>query len=168
MCEGKTEKLYFGGMRQCVRRVSQLTVKEPGEDHLSLVRRAAEIRTAEYDEVWCVLDTELNDELVAKLRTEAERLDVNLALSAPSFEFWLILHLRDCSRPFQSAREAEKQLRAILPSWSKTATRFDDFESGVADACKRARRLHDGDGWPPNPSSGVWRLVENIRRVPGE
>lgn len=163
LCEGKTEKDYFTGMR--TRRGPQLAVDAPQRDHLGLVREAGRRRSDEYDEVWCVLDTELNVHLVHELIREAQSSEIYLALSSPSFEFWLILHAKDYSRPFLSAREAERELKAIRPGWSKAATKFEDFEDGVNDACKRARRLHDGDGLPPNPSSAVWRLVEAIRRA---
>lgn len=163
MCEGKTEKEYFTGMR--TGRGPQLAVDAPKRDHLGLVREAGRRRSDEYDGVWCVLDTELNDRLVHELVREAQSSGVNLALSSPSFEFWLILHMKEYSRPFQSAREAERELKAMRPGWSKAATKFEDFEDGVEDACERARRLHDGDGLPPNPSSAVWRLVEAIRQA---
>lgn len=166
LCEGKTEKDYFTGMRTW--RGPQLAVDAPQCDHLGLVREAGRRRSDEYDEVWCVLDTELNEQLVHKLIREAQSSEAGLALSSPSFEFWLILHTKEYSRPFQSAREAERELKAIRPGWSKAATKFKDFEDGVNDACERARRLHDGDGLPPNPSSAVWQLVEAIRRVESE
>ncbi|GAA0583268.1 RloB family protein [Actinomadura livida] len=161
LCEGKTEKNYFTGMR--ARRGVQLAVDAPKRDHLSIVREAGGRRSDEYDEIWCVLDTELDERLVRDLVQEARRSEVKLALTSPSFEFWLILHTREHNRPFQSARAAEKELKAIRPNWSKAATKFEDFEDGLDDACDRARKLHNGEGLPPNPSSAVWRLVEAIR-----
>ncbi|TDC60710.1 RloB domain-containing protein [Actinomadura sp. GC306] len=162
LCEGKTEKDYFTGMRTW--RGPQLAVDAPKCDHRSLVREAGLRRSDEYDEVWCILDTELDDQLVQDLIREAQKSEVNLALSSPSFEFWLILHTKEHSRPFMSARAAEKELKAIRPGWSKSSTKFQDFEDGLEDACTRARKLHDGEGLPPNPSSAVWRLVGAIRR----
>ncbi|TDD69801.1 RloB domain-containing protein [Actinomadura darangshiensis] len=162
LCEGKTEKQYFSGMR--TRRGPQLAIDAPGCDHVALAREATRrCGEAEYDEVWCVLDTELDDRLVNEVLKEAQGCDLGIAFSSPSFELWLILHCRDHTRPFQSAKEAEKALKVLRPGWSKALTRFEDFEIGVVDACGRARRLHDGDGLPPNPSSSVWRLVEKIR-----
>jgi hypothetical protein len=163
LCEGKTEKQYFSGMR--TRRGPQLAIDAPGCDHVALVWEAERRRGDEYDEVWCVLDTELNDRLVNEVLREAQGRDLSLAFSSPSFELWLILHCKDHTRPFQSAREVEKALKVLRPGWSKATTNFEDFEDGVEDACERARRLHDGAGLPPNPSSAVWRLVEKIREA---
>lgn len=166
LCEGKTEKQYFAGMR--TRLGPQLSIDAPGCDHVALVREARRRSGDEYDEIWCVLDTELDDGIVHEVIKEAHGSNISLAFSSPSFELWLILHSKNHTGPFQSAREAEKMLKALRPGWSKAATRFEDFEGGVGDACERARRLHEGDGLPPNPSSAVWRLVEKIRETSGK
>ena len=166
LCEGATEKQYFSGMR--TGQGPQLAVVAPGCDHVALVWEAKRRSSDEYDEIWCVLDTELDERLVTRVLQEAQGSDVHIAFSSPSFELWLILHLKDHARPFQSAKEAEKMLKALRPGWSKAATRFRDFEGGVVDACGRARRLHNGDGLPTNPSSAVWRLVERIRPQPAD
>ncbi|MEV1247067.1 hypothetical protein [Nonomuraea sp. NPDC049750] len=39
-------------------------------------------------------------------------------MSTPCFEVWLIMHHVDCTRPFQSAEEAKKKLKSLIPSWS--------------------------------------------------
>lgn len=161
LCEGKTEKQYFTGMR--TGRGPQLAIVAPACDHVALIGEAKRRRGDEYDEIWVVLDTELDDRLVNEVLREVQSSDISLAFSSPSFEFWLILHSKDYRRPFQSAKEAERELKSLRPGWSKATTRFEDFAGGVEDACGRARSLHDGDGFPPNPSSAVWRLVEKIR-----
>ncbi|WP_171068811.1 RloB family protein [Actinomadura geliboluensis] len=161
LCEGKTEKHYFTGMR--TRTGPQLDVDAPDCDHVAIVREAKRRRADDYDEIWCVLDTELDDRLVGDILDEARGTDVRIAPSSPSFELWLILHLKDHRGPFQFAREAERTLKELRPGWSKSATRFEDFKEGLEPACARARKLHEGDGPPPNPSSAVWRLVKAIR-----
>jgi hypothetical protein len=40
----------------------------------------------------------------------------------------------------------------------------NDFAAGVDDAIVRARRLHADADMGPNPSSGMWTLVETIKR----
>ncbi|MFG1999073.1 RloB family protein [Spirillospora sp. NPDC048911] len=167
LCEGKTEKLYFTGMR--TRRGPQLAVDAPDRDHLGVVREAIARRTDEYDEVWCVLDTELDEALVTEIVREACAGGVKLALSSPCFEVWLILHHEVCAAPFQSAEQAKKKLAQVLPGWSETTTRFADFKKGVQDACQRARPLSgDADDLLQNPSTNVWRLAELILNPPNE
>lgn len=165
LCEGKTEQLYFTGMRS--RHGPQLAVDVPERDHRGIVQEAIGRRTAEYDEVWCVLDTELDAALAGDLIAEAEKGGIELALSTPCFEVWLILHLDGCARPFQTADEAKKKLSRMLPDWSESETRYSDFKRGVFQACDRARRLEaDTDDPMRNPSTGVWRLVERILARP--
>ncbi|MFC4592317.1 RloB family protein [Sphaerisporangium corydalis] len=162
LCEGKTEKDYFVGMRS--RRGPQLDVDIPKGDHLAKVREAVSRASDEYDGVWCVVDTELNESLTCDLVKEAKNGPIELGLSTPSFELWLILHHADCARPFQSADDAKRRLKEVLPTWSEGNTRFADFSGRVDAACRRARKL-DPDGRDPlrNPSTGVWRLVESLR-----
>ncbi|WP_435107856.1 hypothetical protein [Nocardiopsis synnemataformans] len=65
------------------------------------------------------------------------------APSTPTFETWLILHLRDHRSALVTAARAERELRALLPRWSKGATRFEDFAHGLEaaanapSACRR-------------------------------
>ena len=117
LCEGKTERDYFIGMRS--RRGPQIDVDMPEVDHLSIVREACTRKSDEYSAVWCVLDTELDQSLTDDLVREASRASAELCLSTPRFEVWLIMHHVDCTRPFQSAEEAKKKLKSLVPSWSE-------------------------------------------------
>ncbi|MEU8202739.1 RloB family protein [Streptosporangium sp. NPDC049046] len=163
LCEGKTEKDYFAGMRS--RRGPQIDVDVPKGDHLAKVREAVDRASNDYDTVWCVLDTELDGRLTAEMTREAEKSSrVRLGLSTPCFELWLILHHADWARPFQSADAAKKELKKIKPSWSEKNTRFSDFSAGVDAACDRAKKLNpDGGNSLKNPSTSVWELVTGIR-----
>jgi hypothetical protein len=163
LCEGLTEKGYFTTMRK--RGGPQIDAIAPNGDHLSILREAVRRRSDEpdYDAVWCVLDTELSSELTSCLVVEAKGGNIELALSTPCFETWLILHHVDHTAPFQSAEKAKKKLKNMLPGWREAATRFTDFQEGVADACRRAQRLDPtGEDHLKNPSTSVWRLVEKL------
>jgi hypothetical protein len=147
------------------RRGPQLDVDEPGGDHLSIVHAAARRITDEYDAVWCVLDTELDPKLAGAIAEYAASNNINVALPAPCFEVWLILHKSEWSRPFQSAESAKQTLRKVFPEWREGNTSFRDFEHGLEDACSRARTLEPtGIDYLKNPSTAAWRLVEEIRR----
>lgn len=163
LCEGLTEQKYFKGMPK---RGSAIKASSPKCDHVNLIKRASSRRSEEseeYDEVWCVLDTELDPELTDKLLQEAKRGGVQLALSTPCFEVWLILHHAARTAAFQSADEAKKALARLLPTWTEADTKFSDFENGVEDACRRARDLDpSGEDHMENPSTSVWKLVEKL------
>ncbi|MDF5756885.1 RloB family protein [Spongiactinospora sp. TRM90649] len=93
VCEGETERGYFVGMR--TRGGPVLDVINPKVDHLGVVAEAKRrLRIDDYDEddeVWCILDTELDPKLTEALLVKAGS-EVELALSTPCFEFWLLLH----------------------------------------------------------------------------
>jgi hypothetical protein len=129
------------------------------------VPRAAQLRDdLDHDEAWIVCDVdEFN--LTAAV-AQAQSLNVSLALSVPSFEVWLILHLGEGCPPFNDARQAVRFLQGILPGWNKEDLNFTDFRDHIDEAVEGAKRL----GEPPrqNPSTGVWRLVESLRTPRGE
>lgn len=114
------------------------------------------------DEIWCVADVDEYD--IGAAATAATRSGVELAVSNPCFEVWLLLHLCATTRQFADYRDVRKELNRVLPGYDKARLRFPDFSSGVGSAVTRARRLDEaaGAGTPPNPSSGVWRLVARI------
>lgn len=156
--EGPTEVGYFNGLK---RRGLQLDVVTPRDDHRSVAREAVNRQADEYDAIWCVLDTELDPVLVRDLLAIVNGTDVKLALSAPCFELWLILHHVDHQRPFQTAREAERELIRIVPGWAKGgSTAFADFKDGLRQAMERAEALDPtGADYDLNPSTNLWQLV---------
>ncbi len=115
-----------------------------------------------HDEVWCVVDVDDFD--LDKAVTTARRLRINLAISNPCFEFWLLLHFEACSAPLTCYGDVAKRLVKHVPGVSKTALRFADYESGVESAVTRARKQNGEPGAEhgSNPSTGVWALVEKI------
>lgn len=156
-----TEVDYFGALRHepWVTADKVLPKFEHGAPE-AIVLRAARIRDeSAYDEAWVVCDV---DEFDVKLAmSAAEAREIGLALSVPSFEIWLILHLSGGCPGFNNATQAGEHLKRLLPGWSKTALRFSDFAAGVFNAIARAKQL----GEPPdaNPSTAVWRLIESLR-----
>lgn len=125
----------------------------------AVVNRTAKIRDdSGYDEGWSVCDV---DEFDVTAATEsAVSQSVGLALSVPSFEVWLILHVAKSCPAFNTATQVGAYLRRFVARWDKTRLDFEDFRAGVTEAVTFAKRL----GEPPkaNPSTSVWRLVESL------
>ena len=137
-----------------------------GDDPASLVEYAVSAlgrELADLDEAWCVFDV---DEFVLDGAVQrAKAAGVRLAVSNPCFELWLLLHYEDCRAEVDGARDALRRLRRHVPTYDKTQLDFVSFADGVTAATARARQLDDGADPPgPNPSSGMWRLVELIRK----
>jgi RloB-like protein len=116
----------------------------------------------DYDQVWCVLDVDDFD--FGEALAAAHRNDINLAISNPCFELWLLLHHVDVTVALQGASNSLLRLKRIVPEYDKSDLRFEDFAEGIPDAVQRARLLSDDDApLGPYPSTGMWRLVSLIR-----
>ena len=160
----RTEVDYFNGMRgePWVTAVKVIVKFEAGEPAAVVLRAAAMRDENDYDEAWIVCDVDEYD--VTSAIAIAKTRQVELTLSVPCFEVWLILHLSERCPGFNNCPQADRYLRGLLPSWDKVALRFSDFRDGVFDAVARAKRL--GDPPDANPSSTVWRVVESLSSAP--
>jgi hypothetical protein len=158
----KTEIDYFNTLRgESWVTADKVTPKFVAGAPAAVSVRAAAIRQENgYDEAWVVCDVDEFD-VKSAIAEVADLSNVELVLSKPCFEVWLILHLADGCPGFNNAAQAEAYLKRLLPRWDKTALKFADFGSGVLKAEARAKRL----GEPPdaNPSTAVWRLIESLR-----
>jgi len=161
----RTERDYFDGFRERVRQGNvTLKVRQEGIDPAAVVRAAAGYRDRSpdrFDEVWCVVDTDQYD--IDAAVVEARRCSVQLAVSNPCFELWLLLHLADCRAFCRDRKEVERRLHKHVPTYDKRRLNFADFAPGVNNAIKRARDLDPtGTEHGRNPWTNVWQLVERI------
>jgi hypothetical protein len=123
-----------------------------------------------YDEVWAVFDWDQNTEQVEKALIAAKRADVNVALSNPSFEIWLLWHFADYTRPGCVQRDVLKELRRYWADFGKGSdldfNRLPDHSAPDAiDRANRAAERHrrQGTGFPDDrPSS---RMAELLTRI---
>jgi hypothetical protein len=158
----RTEYDYFDGLRRepwVVVTLRTRFLKGAPEDVVAL---AVQIyQSDEYDKVWAVCDVDEYD--VSHAIQQSKDAAIGLALSTPSFEVWLILHLSARCPSFNDAVQAGQYLAKLLPGWDKTNLRFSDFKDSIAVATQRAKSR----GEPPddNPSTDVWRLVELLGEV---
>ncbi|GAA1234317.1 RloB family protein [Prauserella halophila] len=158
-----TEPSYFRGLKQRYRHPAVNVVRKGGKDPVSLIRLAAKLREQdECDETWCVID--VDEYNIDAAFSEAQRLDVKLAVSNPCFEYWLLLHFERCEAPLPCFQDVEPRLRQQVRGYNKKSLNFSDYAAGVTDAVDRAKH-RCGDitrAHQVNPSTGVWALVERI------
>ena len=125
----------------------------------------------DFDEIWCVFDADEHKKLAQAIE-EARQGGIELAVSNPCMELWLVLHARD-----QTAHIHRHDVQSLSNELGLTdgkkiadaarATLVVGFET----AKQRARALdvrHAGNGSPPrsNPSTDVWRLVDRLNSDP--
>ena len=127
----------------------------------------------EDDELWMLLDTDhcvQGAHLAGFVETlrEAKRQRVNVALSKPSFELWLLLHHVEETAigMFPAAKDVEEALRATLGEYNKTNLKQAHYPlTSVRNACIRAERLDDtvaGGDIPSDNTTRVYRLLKAI------
>ncbi|WP_084965214.1 RloB family protein [Thermoactinospora rubra] len=184
VCEGEvTEVEYFERIRDHFRSlpvdIRSCKVVGLGRDPASVVdyairekdRRAREARAKgdvniAYDEVWCVVDVDEHTTLDHALAS-ARRAGVNLVVSLPSFELWILYHFQDYTTPCD-CRTVRRQLERHIDDYDKRLSRHFPIDRHAL-AAERARRA-DPDHCRPNrrgrnPSTNVWLVVDAIRQV---
>lgn len=176
-CEGElTEPLYlkaFASLQE-VRKVATLDIRGMGCEPRRLVEEARAAKRNERGqatgatEYWCVFDVEAPTQH-ARLHDAVQMArdnGINVAISNPCFELWLLLHHADHERWIDND-DCLSLLRQHDSSRSKSLDGAN-YMPRRHQAIKRARRLAmlhasaNRESPNDNPSSGVYRLLEAI------
>ncbi|GGO01517.1 hypothetical protein GCM10010116_02850 [Microbispora rosea subsp. aerata] len=184
ICEGVvTEVQYFNGVKDHFKAlpvdIAHCDVDGWGRDPLSVVkeavRRRDKARSAArrqrdaflaYDETWAVVDVDDHASLDEAIRM-ARGSGINLVISRPCFEIWLLWHYQDCPAAL-TTRDIQRKLAARLPNYDKHLPA--DFPYRDHQRAERRARQADPDHTAPNrkgrnPSTNVWLLVNGIARA---
>ncbi|MRR07377.1 MAG: RloB domain-containing protein [Deltaproteobacteria bacterium] len=149
----------------------------PTEDTRSaaqhVLNRLLQYEHEEDDELWLVLDTDhyaSGSHLPGFITaiSEAKQRGVNIALSKPCFEIWLLLHhLEETSvTVLADASEVEALLRATLGEYNKKGLKAKHYPiENLPDAIIRAERLDatvEGGDIPDGNTSRIYLLWKAI------
>jgi hypothetical protein len=190
--EGKTEEQYFDGIYDLgnsdvikIERLEKLdesdTKSHPNHviELLNERKEQWEAHGIEPNELWMVVDRDRQNvsreqltSIIEKCKTEG----YNLALSNPTFEFWLLIHITSLDTynhdlllanpriPSKSTKRfIEKELSSLLGGYNKNNIRFERFEPGIKDAIQRAKDLsHDNELLIDELGTSVYLLVEKL------
>ncbi|MEC3995912.1 RloB family protein [Actinacidiphila sp. DG2A-62] len=169
VCGGReTERQYLQGLRDHVRNPAvSVIVKPKVGSPAQLVAYAGKLRAQNrdgYDEVWCVFDVdEFTD--IADAAVAARRLGIEVAVSNPCFELWLLLHFADHTAFVGAYKKLLPLLEKHVPGYDKSRLDFAPYRETYEAAAERARKLEaTGRDHGRNPSTSVWRLTEGIVR----
>ena len=153
-----------------------LKIDDRGMTPATLVRTAKEYlkdrrpRRADpdFDEIWCVFDTDQHPNLAQAIH-EAGQSEIEVAVSNPCFELWLVVHARE-QTAYIDRHDVQRLAGELGLTDGKNIPKsaWNTLVQSLDDAKRRARALdqrHDGNGSPPrsNPSTDVWRLVDRLR-----
>lgn len=181
-CEGeRTEPEYLDALKRqsWVRDVAAVDLRVKtghggGSVPTTLVSLAADARRkaldeeGEIDEFWCVFDVEWpqNHPRLRDAIEQARQGGIELAISNPCFELWLVLHFQDHSSWLDN--DHARRLRQNLDGSDNKGIDAFVYMPLVRDAARRAKGLDErhrqsGTTLPhDNPSSGMHRLIVNI------
>lgn len=174
VCEGQnTEPQYLNGYVHHLKNPSYVLEVEAGAgDPRKIVevakQRCNEAQPGDFDACWCVFDRDEHTRF-ADAVDMARANGLELAVSNPCFELWLLLHFRE-SPGLQDRHTVQKMLGDHVDGYDKRVE-FAQFASGVEEAEKRATRLDTsaeemGEAGR-NPTTQVYRLTRAIRGEPG-
>jgi hypothetical protein len=178
VCEGDTEHDYFDGFWRAARN-PRVTIHIPEEHGVpkTLVEIAKRLKNEAqseakrqgddnlaFDSVWCVSDVDEHPNL-PEARQMARDNGIELAISNPCFELWLLLHFRD-NPGMQHRDNVRKMLVGYVPGYDKHVE-YKTYADGYGQAVIRARRMDEAAESAiesgRNPTTGVYKLTELIR-----
>ncbi|MFI7192696.1 RloB family protein [Nocardia nova] len=124
-----------------------------------LVKKAnAMIREGGLDYVYAVSDKDQFDvERALKDRCDG----VNLLISNPCFEIWLLLHFEKCDSAIDGKDRALEKLRKHLSNFDPNNLDYSNFSPYVHKAAERARQCSEAPR--RNPSTTLWQLVDILK-----
>lgn len=186
VCEGiETEPNYFEDLKRedvVLKELSIKVVPGHGGSRQQIVQRAVNLKHrshVDYDEVWCVMDTErLNNvetrqDYRAALKITADH-GIQMALSNPAFEVWLLAHFVRTSRTFNDCDAIIVDLnkhwnRQFQREYEKSDPRIYTRLAGLLTAGlenSRSVREQDHPNKPDiadcNSSTEVYRLISRL------
>lgn len=174
----RTEEIYLVDWHRRYRDRVRVTIDPYRAGPFQLVERAVAAQRAEaydarrgrgraYDQIWCVFDRDEHPNFESAVDLAA-RHGIRVAVSNPCIELWFLLHFED-QTAFIDRHEAQARAETILCcSKVLSPAALESLADGYDEARQRAMRLdekHHGDGSPPgsNPSSGLWRVIDQVR-----
>jgi RloB-like protein len=177
VCEGtRTEPGYFNELRHTEKIPIELVIS-PGGVPKTLVERAVELKNSAkkdakfrqdenllFDEVWCVFDIDEHP-AVPDAKQQTRDNEIDLAISNPCFELWILLHFRD-QRAHIDRAVVQRECVKYLPDYEKKVP-FGMQHPTYREAVQRALAL---DTWQQsrgrggsNPWTAVHKLTEKIK-----
>jgi hypothetical protein len=175
-----TEEIYLIFWKRRFKRQVNIEIHELHGTPLSLVKKAVEVKAENergarrkgkaHDEVWCVFDVDEHPYLSEAMQLAAAH-DIKLAISNPCIELWFLLHFVD-QTAYIERHKAQREAASVLGCKKNLTDKAlglleDNFEAAKGRARGLdAKHLGDATPAPGNPSSGVWKLVDAIKKPP--
>lgn len=175
--KNKTERNYFREFNRSIKGCAIVFSDGNNTDPVNIVHDALnsadkrDIEPQNGDSIYAVFDTDFKKESqISEARKLAERNGVEIILSNPCFEVWLLLHFRYSTRGYQSNNEVIKELNDVWPEYRKNIASFKQLRDRCEDAIEntgKLKKFHNETKGTDivercNPSTDVDKLVTRI------
>jgi hypothetical protein len=165
----KTEQIYFRLFGSSQVKVLVIPSKngKSSPDHVldNLRKFVDEFQIGLEDELWVVVDRDAwKIAMLKKVASHCFNSGYHLAVSNPTFELWLALHL-DAPIPVSpDADSLEEHLKQQLGGYNKSKYNPEPFLPGVDAACQRALAMDKTplSRWPHTTGTRVYKLLNSI------
>lgn len=176
----KTEKTYFREYNKSLKGCKIVFSNGNNTDPVKIVSDAINsaqnkgIEIGRGDSIFAVMDIDFNKESqIYKARKLAEKNGVELILSNPCFEVWLLLHFRYSTHGYQNNHEVLNELSNQWPEYRKNIESFQKLQNRCGMAVENALRLKqfhkETKGTDVvekcNPSTDVHKMVTCIINI---
>jgi hypothetical protein len=171
ICEdSKSAKHYLEDAACHFRANLQVKITHCGKtDPLGIVKEAL-VEQKNFDLVFCVIDRDTHETFQAAQNAASKSQKINLIVSYPCYEFWLLLHFGYCRKPYQAS--GKKSAAELLAADLRKQPEMQDYDKGVrlfdllgekkrTEASKHARKILDDarNTGEFNPSTALHELL---------
>lgn len=182
VCEGeKTEPYYFNWYKENCKQDISIQIEGEGQNTISLVKRSIAIKKAKekeenikFDQVWCVFDRDsFTQQDYDNAFNYANSKNIEVAYSNECFEIWYLLHFHyfntgmDRETAFKKLDELMKKNYHIR--YTKNNPKMfeilkDKQSNAIQYATKHDENIKRWDKWNTNPSTTVYKLVQELNK----
>lgn len=118
------------------------------------------------DQVWAIVDVDRHPNMNDAIQLARSK-DINLAISNPCFEYWLLLHFEDCAPYVGNCSELiSKHLKKHIPDYDKGKTDFSSIVENAVLASTRAEKQFQAKAEPDPvkccPCTRIFRLIQSL------
>lgn len=169
LCEGKkTEINYFTRLKEFLNltNIHIQSAKRSAPTHI--MQEAKD--SSDYDEIYCVFDKD-NHENLDKILQEAQKYKIQAIVSAPCFEFWLLLHFMATTQDFMTCKAVQKHkdFKKNLPHYQKDYDFKELIEKCLQTAIKNAKQINKSNlKERKSPYTQIVALVERLQKLEKE
>lgn len=174
VCEGKkTEVNYFNGLKDEYR-LNTVEVQGAGSNPKGIIQLAEqEFEKARksgdpFDKVFCVFDKDTHNDYMQAISTLGSRKNFEAIYSVPAFEYWLLLHFKYSTKPYNGADEIVRDLTEYISGYTKGQQDiFNTLQAKLDTAKKNAKRSlkQAKQNETDNPSTHVHKIVECLQNI---